>query len=123
MGVRWQESKRSQHRRWDSLWEEFSVWVPLAGKKEIDHARVGTLGYHLFNWISAIQEPTRCAVDVADRRLSADDAGKTWAEWFFRGGLVTHRRGRRSTNSSARRKITEPSSATNTEPVNPPGSP
>ena len=123
MGVGREQSKCRENRWGNLLRGELCVRVPLAGQQEIKNVRVVPLGHDLFNRIPAIQESTCRPVDVANGGLGTNDAGETWAEWLLGDLLVAHRRGRRSTNSSASRRITEPSSATKTEPVKPPGSP
>jgi hypothetical protein len=123
MGVGGEESQCGENGWRNLLGSELGVWVPLAGQQQVKNARVASLCDDLFNGVAAIEEPTRGTVDVADRRLGANDACQARAEWLLDNLLVTHRRGRLSTNSSASRKITDPSSATKTDPVNPPGSP
>jgi hypothetical protein len=123
MGVSGEESKCRKNSRRNLLGSKLCVWVPLASEQEIEDVGIVPLGDNLFNGVAAIEESTRCAVDIADRSLSANDTGEARAERLLDDLLVTHRRGRRSTNSSARRKITDPSSATKTDPVKPPGSP
>ena len=123
MGVRREQSKCGENGGWHLFWNELRVRVPLAREQQVKNARIASLRDNLFNGVAAIEESTRGAVDVADRRLGANDAGKARTERLLDALLVTHRRGRRSTNSSASRKITDPSSSTKTDPVNPPGSP
>ena len=118
-----EESKCGEYRWRNLLGSKLCVRVPLASKQEIEDVGVVPLGDDLFNGVAAIEEPPRGAINVADRSLGANDARKARAERLLDDLLVTHRRGRLSTNSSARRKITDPSSATKTDPVKPPGSP
>ena len=123
MGVSGEQPQCCEYGGRHLLGRELSGWMPLAGQQEIKNVGVVPLGHNLFNGVAALEEATRRAVNVANRGLGAHDASKAWAERLLGHLLVTHRRGRLSTNSSASRKITDPSSATKTDPVNPPGSP
>jgi hypothetical protein len=123
MSVGGEQSKCGENGWGNLLGSELSARVPLASEQKIEDVGVVPLGDNLFNGVAAIEEPTRCTVDIADRSLGANNTGEARAEWLLDDLLVTHRRGRLSTNSSARRKITDPRSATKTDPVNPPGSP
>jgi hypothetical protein len=123
MGVGGEQSQCGENGWRHLLGSKLCVWVPLASEQEIEDVGVVPLGDDLFNRVAAVEESTCGTVDVADRSLGANDAGEARAEWLLDDLLVTHRRGRLSTNSSARRKITDPSSATKTDPVKPPGSP
>ena len=126
MGVGREESKCGENRWWNLLGSELCVRVPLASQQEVKDVRIVSFGDYLFNWVAAIEKSSGGTINVADGGFGADYAGETRAERLF----VAHRRGRLSTNSSANRKIssadrkiTEPSSATKTDPVKPPGSP
>ena len=119
MGMGREESKCRENRWWNLLRNKIGVRVPLASQQEVEDVRIVPFGDYLFNWVAAIEKSSGGTINVADGGFGADYAGETRAERL----LVTHRRGRRSTNSRASRKSTEPSSATKTDPVNPPGSP
>ena len=118
-----EESKCGENGWRNLLGSKLCVRVPLASQQEVEDVRIVSFGDYLFNWVAAIEKSSGGTINVADGGFGADYAGETRAERLLDDLLVTHRRGRLSTNSSASRKITDPSSATKTDPVKPPGSP
>jgi hypothetical protein len=74
MGVSWEQSQCGENGGRHLLRGELRVRVPLAREQQVKNARIASLRDDLFNGVAAIEEATGGAVDVADRRLSANNA-------------------------------------------------